>query len=155
MESRQPRETPYPLVGENCMYEPSTNYATLDFKPFDCQEKVKEFIALLKYSEVQAVLKLFIDNSIVTSDLQILQRLATLEAKLGLNDLLDSDEPTIPEQLSILAGRIDTQTIREPNLEPVYACATRTESRAHLLVPVSYTHLRAHETDSYLVCRLL
>src|SRR5680860_1456309 len=24
-----------------------------------------------------------------------------------------------------------------------------------LLIPVSYTHLRAHETDSYLVCRLL
>ena len=23
------------------------------------------------------------------------------------------------------------------------------------LTPVSYTHLRAHETDSYLVCRLL
>src|SRR5665647_665926 len=29
---------------------------------------------------------------------------------------------------------------------------TRTDD---LLVPVSYTHLRAHETDSYLVCRLL
>src|SRR5680860_1108395 len=26
---------------------------------------------------------------------------------------------------------------------------------AHSLGPVSYTHLRAHETDSYLVCRLL
>src|SRR5665647_3569301 len=25
----------------------------------------------------------------------------------------------------------------------------------HRLRPVSYTHLRAHETDSYLVCRLL
>src|SRR5665647_3825643 len=25
----------------------------------------------------------------------------------------------------------------------------------HAVVPVSYTHLRAHETDSYLVCRLL
>src|SRR5680860_1541510 len=25
----------------------------------------------------------------------------------------------------------------------------------HRIVPVSYTHLRAHETDSYLVCRLL
>src|SRR5680860_1172930 len=24
----------------------------------------------------------------------------------------------------------------------------------HHLIPVSYTHLRAHETDSYLVCRL-
>src|SRR5680860_1749086 len=27
--------------------------------------------------------------------------------------------------------------------------------RRHLAEPVSYTHLRAHETDSYLVCRLL
>ena len=26
---------------------------------------------------------------------------------------------------------------------------------ASVLGPVSYTHLRAHETDSYLVCRLL
>src|SRR5680860_1723870 len=24
-----------------------------------------------------------------------------------------------------------------------------------VIIPVSYTHLRAHETDSYLVCRLL
>src|SRR5680860_1792159 len=28
-------------------------------------------------------------------------------------------------------------------------------AEAHNLYPVSYTHLRAHETDSYLVCRLL
>src|SRR5665647_3844493 len=27
--------------------------------------------------------------------------------------------------------------------------------KAKPLTPVSYTHLRAHETDSYLVCRLL
>src|SRR5665647_3634317 len=27
--------------------------------------------------------------------------------------------------------------------------------RTHSSVAVSYTHLRAHETDSYLVCRLL
>eukprot|EP00826_Nyctotherus_ovalis_P061806 TRINITY_DN8839_c0_g1_i2.p2 TRINITY_DN8839_c0_g1~~TRINITY_DN8839_c0_g1_i2.p2 ORF type:complete len:166 (-),score=39.03 TRINITY_DN8839_c0_g1_i2:40-537(-) len=26
---------------------------------------------------------------------------------------------------------------------------------SQMLIPVSYTHLRAHETDSYLVCRLL
>ena len=26
---------------------------------------------------------------------------------------------------------------------------------ADVLTPVSYTHLRAHETESYLVCRLL
>src|SRR5665647_3661829 len=28
-------------------------------------------------------------------------------------------------------------------------------TRKQSLKPVSYTHLRAHETDSYLVCRLL
>src|SRR5680860_796185 len=28
------------------------------------------------------------------------------------------------------------------------------EPVAYILGPVSYTHLRAHETDSYLVCRL-
>ena len=27
--------------------------------------------------------------------------------------------------------------------------------RMAAVTPVSYTHLRAHETDSYLVCRLL
>ena len=27
--------------------------------------------------------------------------------------------------------------------------------KAEISTPVSYTHLRAHETDSYLVCRLL
>ena len=29
------------------------------------------------------------------------------------------------------------------------------ESMPLMAMPVSYTHLRAHETDSYLVCRLL
>src|SRR5665647_1064688 len=28
-------------------------------------------------------------------------------------------------------------------------------NKSQYFVPVSYTHLRAHETDSYLVCRLL
>ena len=31
----------------------------------------------------------------------------------------------------------------------------RMELTAFIEAPVSYTHLRAHETDSYLVCRLL
>src|SRR5664279_68535 len=37
------------------------------------------------------------------------------------------------------------------------ALGERAPGRAMLegVVPVSYTHLRAHETDSYLVCRLL
>ena len=118
------------------MYKPSTNYATLDFKPFDCTEKVNEFIALLKYPEVQAVLKLLIDSSIATSDLQILQRLAAVETVTGLNDFSgEISEPTIPTQLSLLAERIDTiNTTSQPSLELIQACSTKTESRAHLLV---------------------
>ena len=29
------------------------------------------------------------------------------------------------------------------------------KEKLYTIPPVSYTHLRAHETDSYLVCRLL
>src|SRR5665647_2367438 len=32
---------------------------------------------------------------------------------------------------------------------------TSIQKTAKYTIPVSYTHLRAHETDSYLVCRLL
>src|SRR5450759_5228789 len=118
------------------MYEPSSYYDLPDFKPFDCQEKVKEFIALLKYPEVQAVLKLFIDSSIATSDLQILKRLAAVETALGLNDFSEEDsQPNIPAQISSLVERVDNISVnfKQP-VEPVRAPATKTESRAHLLV---------------------
>ena len=37
----------------------------------------------------------------------------------------------------------------------MYIMRTTRDSKQRLMGPVSYTHLRAHETDSYLVCRLL
>src|SRR5665647_3044000 len=44
-----------------------------------------------------------------------------------------------------------------PELNPDYEYLVERLDRlgTHILTPVSYTHLRAHETDSYLVCRLL
>ena len=36
-----------------------------------------------------------------------------------------------------------------------YVILSGRNKRIRLAEPVSYTHLRAHETDSYLVCRLL
>jgi len=99
-------------------------------------EKVKEFIALLKNPEVQAVLELFIDNALAKSELMVLKRISTLEGKLGVSDMgLKDDELTIPEQLNLLASRIDnTVENYKPNLEPLQSAATKTESRAHLLV---------------------
>src|SRR5680860_1709563 len=45
---------------------------------------------------------------------------------------------------SVLLAILDTSA--KSRTSPFFAARTR---------PVSYTHLRAHETDSYLVCRLL
>ena len=39
-------------------------------------------------------------------------------------------------------------------LQNILSCKVK-ELLYRAFVPVSYTHLRAHETDSYLVCRLL
>src|SRR5665647_111126 len=42
-----------------------------------------------------------------------------------------------------------------PKVEDLVFEMTNQARRAKGLPPCSYTHLRAHETDSYLVCRLL
>ena len=36
-----------------------------------------------------------------------------------------------------------------------FIAANKEQILQDIAAPVSYTHLRAHETDSYLVCRLL
>ena len=56
----------------------SVYHATIDNKSI-VSEKVKQLINLLKDPEVQTFLKLFIDSSIATSELEILQRLTALE----------------------------------------------------------------------------
>src|SRR5664279_6661719 len=60
-------------------------------------------------------------------------------------------------------GKVGTGTSRWPCWPmQCYPCCERVEKktpdaqvRLSVPEPVSYTHLRAHETDSYLVCRLL
>src|SRR5680860_889594 len=56
-------------------------------------------------------------------------------------------------------GRIELNTIleflRKDDELVVHRLDRLGRSTRDVLNPVSYTHLRAHETDSYLVCRLL
>jgi hypothetical protein len=112
----------------------------LDFKVFDCtakEEKVNQFLALLQDPDIKPVLNLYLENFLATSELKILKRLAALEQVLGLNnmDLNDEHELTIPEQLNILAARIDnTQVVIKPAVEPENSPSTKTENRAYLLV---------------------
>jgi hypothetical protein len=112
----------------------------LDFKVFDCtakEDKVNQFLALLQDPDIKPVLNLYLENFLATSELKILKRLAALEQVMGLNnmDLSEEHELTIPEQLNILAARIDnTQVINKPPVEPENSPVTKTENRAYLLV---------------------
>jgi len=112
----------------------STNYTSIDFKPF-VSESVSQFIELLKNPEVQTFFNTFLENLLATSDLKILKKIAVLESKLGTNGMEPEEELSIPAQLSLLTYRIDNANVtNSQSLEPVQACATKTESRAHLLV---------------------
>ena len=57
------------------------------------------------------------------------------------------------KELEALSQRLSQGGL--PLEESVEAYARGSELRKHCNDSVSYTHLRAHETDSYLVCRLL
>jgi hypothetical protein len=118
----------------------SLNNVRLDFKVFDCtakEDKVNQFLALLQDPDIKPVLNLYLENFLATSELKILKRLAALEQVMGLNnmDLSEEHELTIPEQLTILADRIDnTQVVNKPAVEPENNPVTKTENRAYLLV---------------------
>ena len=103
--------------------------------------KINQFLMLIKDPEVQPIFRMYIENILATSELNILKRLATVETLLGLDDFSDFDDEerglTIPEQLTLLAERIDSVTEpvqREPIPESGPILTTKTEIRAHLLV---------------------
>src|SRR5674476_664734 len=101
------------------------------------EEKVNQFLALLDDPDIKPVLNLYLEGFLATSELKILKRLAALEQVMGLNnmDLSEEHELTIPEQLNILAARIDnTQVVNKPAVEPENSPVTKTENRAYLLV---------------------
>jgi hypothetical protein len=104
-------------------------------------EKINQFLMLIKDPDVQPVFRMYIENILATSELKILKRLATVETLLGLDDFSDfgndEHELTIPEQLTLLAERIDNVTEpvqRESIPESGPILTTKTEIRAHLLV---------------------
>jgi hypothetical protein len=104
-------------------------------------EKINQFLMLIKDPDVQPIFRMYIENILATSELNILKRLAAVETLLGLDDFSAGDdeehESTIPEQLSLLAERIDDITElakRESIPEQGPILTTKTEIRAHLLV---------------------
>ena len=70
-----------------------------------------------------------------------------------------SDKFTMDMYIALVNGRKITpkmlQAIRKIILRNSPEFRTKVTIEAKRLIPVSYTHLRAHETSAHLVCRLL
>jgi len=143
----------------------STN-GILDFIVFDYpskEEKINQFKMLMKDPEVQPFFRNYIENIIATSELKILKRLALLEQKLDLADpdLLDEEEIeiTIPEQLSLLAERIDNitepvKTVSQPVTQDITVIPeTKTEIRAYELVKHLQTNVKPRNNEIFMTVR--
>jgi hypothetical protein len=108
-------------------------------------EKINQLLMLMKDPEVQPFFRNYIENIIenvlATSDLCVLKRLAAVETLLGLDDFSaggdEKHELTIPEQLFLIAERVDsvTESVQKELIpKPVPILTTKTEIRTHLLV---------------------
>jgi hypothetical protein len=97
---------------------------------------VKQFLSLLHNPDVCEVLHRIIENVLLTSELKPIKRIADLEAITGLNDYSEYDEEqhelTIPEQILMLADRIDNSVIPTAK-ETVSIPDNKTGVRARLL----------------------
>ena len=68
-----------------------------------------------------------------------------------MNNLYDENVKYLPNRL-----RITSKTKYDKNSLHIEGINIFSNNNGNIsIIPVSYTHLRAHETDSYLVCRLL
>src|SRR5674476_1038367 len=85
-----------------------------------------------------------VERILATSDLKILKRLFKHDILLVLEEPFDAEEeraPNLPEQIKELSDRIE-----QPLNKPTESIKTELRVIKTTLEPVSYTHLRAHET---------
>src|SRR5208283_801293 len=106
-------------------------------------EKINQFLTLMKDPDVQPTFRMYIENVLATSELNILKRLKVIETMLELNDYPIEDneaESTIPKQISLLSNQIKEitktnhkQSIMEPIPESIHIGMSKTTARAILL----------------------
>ena len=98
---------------------------------------------LIKDPDIQPIFRMYVENILATSELNILKRLKAIETMLELNDYPiedDEAESTIPRQISLLSDQINAvtktnnkQMIVEPINESVHMGMSKTTARAILL----------------------
>jgi len=97
----------------------------------------------MKDPDVQPTFRMYIENVLATSELNILKRLKVIETMLELNDYpVDDDESdsTIPKQISLLSNQINEviktnnkRSIMEPIPKAIHIGMSKTTARAILL----------------------
>ena len=111
--------------------------------------EVTQFLTLLKHPDVQSFLNLFVDNHLVSSEMNILKRLGNIERALGLNDMADEEDVTIPQQIDALESKLDNVAIgatENPSLE--IKQKTKTGKRAMALIKALTASKKRHLTRS-------
>ncbi len=106
-------------------------------------EKINQFLTLMKDPDVQPTFRMYIENVLATSELNILKRLTTIEKILELNDYpIEDDEAdsTIPKQISLLSNQMkeviktnNNLSIMEPIPKAIHIGMSKTTARAILL----------------------
>ena len=106
-------------------------------------EKVNQFLMLMKDPDVQPTFRMYIENVLATSELNILKRLKIIETMLELNDYPIEDEEavsTIPKQISLLSNQMkeiiktnNKLSIMEPIPKAIHIGMSKTTARAILL----------------------
>ena len=106
-------------------------------------DKINQFLMLMEDPDVQPTFRMYIENVLATSELNILKRLKVIETLLELNDYPiedDEAESTIPRQISILSDQIkeviktnNKQLIMEPIPKAIHIGMSKTTARAILL----------------------
>ena len=110
---------------------------------FSKTENINQFLTLMKDPDVQPTFRMYIENVLATSELNILKRLKVIETMLELNDYpVDDDESdsTIPKQISLLSNQINEviktnnkRSIMEPIPKAIHIGMSKTTARAILL----------------------
>ena len=103
-------------------------------------EKINQFLTLMKDPDVQPTFRMYIENILATSELNILKRLTVIETVLELNDYpLEDDEAesTIPKQISSLSNQMkeviktnNKQSSMKPIPEFIHIGMSKTTARA-------------------------
>lgn len=111
--------------------------------------EVTQFLTLLKHPDVQSFLNLFVDNRLVTSDMNILKRLGNIERVLGLNDMADEEDVTIPQQIEALETKLDHVNIGATEKSSIeIKLKSKTGRRAMALIKALMASKKGHLTRS-------